>query len=401
MAKYFCGYLPFDHFELEEDKLEQKLIEKEASSNIGRLDETMDILKEFLPSSEVATSKEELEIIQKEIEEELKSLSEKQILLFDKQINLENDIHELEQQHLIASAAINDLDKDYNFAVENVIEDLLTCPLCGTDHDNSLLSRAGILSDKDSLEDQKIKIEYDLIEKYETRKEIADNLKIVSDEIDRINYKYLREEDSDLKIFDQVIHSISQKKVNEKIISRKEIFQVEIQNSKDQQKNIAKEQKGLLSKERKEELNSYFLGNLVESIKSIAATGVNLDGVKTPMDYNKILGGGAAEGTRGVLAYQLAILKQIDYAASCQISPFIIDTPNQQEQAKHRYDKVIDVVVDSVPKGYQIILCAMENKALDNYKKDAHVIRLDEDKLLKKEKYKELSKEYDEIILKV
>lgn len=69
----------------------------------------------------------------------------------------------------------------------------------------------------------------------------------------------------------------------------------------------------------------------------MSATGINLHGVKTPMDFKKLLGGGAVEATRGVLAYQLAILKQIEFANNCAISPFVIDTPNQHEQAAENY----------------------------------------------------------------
>ncbi|TON15789.1 hypothetical protein CGH61_23675, partial [Vibrio parahaemolyticus] len=117
------------------------------------------------------------------------------------------------------------------------------------------------------------------------------------------------------------------------------------------------------------------------------------------MDYKKILGGGAAEGTRGTLAYQLAVLRQIDHANPCEIAPFVIDTPNQQEQAKHRYDQVMDVLTENIPKGYQVILCAMDNAALDNYKQDAHIIKLDNNRLLLHKPYAQLRAEYEQVVL--
>ncbi|TOG70235.1 hypothetical protein CGI95_25290, partial [Vibrio parahaemolyticus] len=66
--------------------------------------------------------------------------------LYELQSILANDIHELEQQHLIASASARELNEDYTFAVENIPSDSLECPLCGIEHDNSLLSRAGLLA---------------------------------------------------------------------------------------------------------------------------------------------------------------------------------------------------------------------------------------------------------------
>lgn len=141
------------------------------------------------------------------------------------------------------------------------------------------------------------------------------------------------------------------------------------------------------------------MGNLVESINALSATGVNLTGVKAPMDYKKILGGGAAEGTRGTLAYQLAVLRQINHANHCQLAPFVIDTPNQQEQAKHRYEQIMDVVTANIPNGYQVILCAMDSDALSNYKKDAHIIELDDNRLLQHELYAQLRVEYEQVVL--
>lgn len=48
----------------------------------------------------------------------------------------------------------------------------------------------------------------------------------------------------------------------------------------------------------------------------------------------------------------------------------------QQEQAAYRYKTVIKELMRSVHQDYQIILCAMENDALNEFKHDANVIEL-------------------------
>lgn len=48
----------------------------------------------------------------------------------------------------------------------------------------------------------------------------------------------------------------------------------------------------------------------------------------------------------------------------------------QQEQAVYRYKTVIKELMRSVTQDYQIILCAMENDALNEFKHDANVIGL-------------------------
>ncbi|MFA0408772.1 hypothetical protein AB4505_11360 [Vibrio splendidus] len=404
LIKYFCGYLSNDHFVLEEDKFEQKAIEVEANQQLNRITEAINVFDEVAPEQTIAVSQEEFESIQLEIEEELTSFSARQSELFKKQSTLVNEIYDLEQQHLIASTSARELDEDYTFAVENVPSDSLECPLCGVEHDNSLLSRAGLLADKEALEQQANSIEVNLKDKYQQRKELAEELSFVSSEIERINEKYLNEEApknkcEELKVFEQVLHAVSQKNLNNNVIQKVENYQLQSQQAKEKQSDIKKEQGQLLNLQQKKELNELFLGNLVESINTLSATGVNLDGVKAPMDYKKILGGGAAEGTRGILAYQLAVLRQIDNANHCQLAPFVIDTPNQQEQAKHRYEQVMGVVSDNIPTGYQVILCAMDNEALSTYKQDAHIIELTDNRLLYHESYIELRSEYERVVL--
>jgi hypothetical protein len=405
LIKYFCGYLSSAHFELEEEIFALKEIDKEATQQVERMSEAISVLEEIAPEKAVAVTQAELESIQQEIEKELIYFSTHQSQLYERQSILANEIHDLEQQHLIASTSARELDEDYTFAVENVPSDSLECPLCGIEHDNSLLSRAGLLADKEGLEQQANSIKATLTEKYQQRGELTEELNFITSEVDRINEKYLKEDSSvdksdDQQAFDQALHAVSQMKVNSRVNQKKESLQLKSQQAKDKQKDIKKEQGKLIKKKDKDELNELFIGNLVENIETLSATGVNLNGVKSPMNYKKILGGGAAEGTRGTLAYQLAVLRQIDYVNQCQIAPFVIDTPNQQEQAKHRYEQVIDVVKENIPSGYQVILCAMDDKeALSAYKQEAHIIELGESRLLHRFPYMKLRAEYEQIVL--
>ena len=70
------------------------------------------------------------------------------------------------------------------------------------------------------------------------------------------------------------------------------------------------------------------------------------------------------------------------------ISPFIVDTPNQHEQAKVNYESIIKLLLEKTPKDQQVLLCALESPLLSPYKQKAHVIELDgENKLLKSSMY--------------
>ncbi|MBD2794445.1 hypothetical protein [Xenorhabdus szentirmaii] len=316
---------------------------------------------------------------------------------------MRTEIYDLEQQHLIATTSIQELDEDYIFAVENILNDTLECPLCGVEHDNSLLSRAGLLADKSSLEYEAVSLGGLLREKYAQLKELDDELKFVRAEVDRISGKYILDEESsehsNSAMFEQVLHSIAQQHVNHNVAKSKESQELKSKQANDKQKTLKKQQGKLLANVEKEELNELFMGNLTENIKTLAAQGVNLNGVNSPVHYRKLLGGGAAEGTRGTLAYQLAILRQIAHVNHCSLAPFVIDTPNQQEQAEHRYQTVLNVIQENVPSHFQIILCGMENEALNSFKEKAHVILLNGNRLLHRAHYESLRKEYEDKIL--
>jgi len=100
--------------------------------------------------------------------------------------------------------------------------------------------------------------------------------------------------------------------------------------------------------------------------------------------------GGAAESTRGLLAYYYAVLKQIYTAQNEIFAPIIIDTPNQQEQADFNYSKIINFIIQNTPNSAQLIICAMNRDEIQTYKDQVNTIFLTENKLLDTKKYKEL-----------
>jgi hypothetical protein len=161
-----------------------------------------------------------------------------------------------------------------------------------------------------------------------------------------------------------------------------------IRTIKSTNRNLRAEQKKLLTKEDRDELDASFKDSLATYVDELKAQGVNLSPVESPLDYKKLYGsGGAAESTRGILAYYMSVILQTYRAGNEAFSPVVIDTPNQQEQADFNYEKILKFLVDTVPSDAQLILCAMNRSEIQSYKNAAHVIELDENKILKESKY--------------
>lgn len=409
LIKYFSGYIGSEFLELEKDIFEEKAIEKSATTKIERLDIANESFAEIEDTHEksllpLGLNGEELTNIQNEIKSELKEFVQQQCLFFDEQTRLLTQVHELKEQLKIVESSTKELEDDYKFSVESIPEEVLECPLCGTHHDNSITARAGLLADKAALEDEENLIKDELRETEVLLETTNQKLRLINSEVDRIKRKYdihEQDEESQKQSLSRVILSLSSRNIAETLSNKKAVQQQVIQNANEKQKGIKKVQRKLLTKKDKEELDSFFMGNLLENIKSLDATGINLNKVKTPMDYKKLLGGGAAEGTRGVLAYQLAILRQIQHAKNCEMATFIVDTPNQQEQASHRYGDIVKALLENVPKNQQIILCCMENDALKPMAEQAHIITLDSRRLLKPDEYTSIKKLFDEFEVNV
>lgn len=395
LIKYFTGYLKPEHFYIEENIYEYSVIKKESAHKIEKFQSAVEVIVDNSVDSHIALDNDDFIKIQNEIKNELYDLIDYQTRLYDAQATITSNIYDLESQYTLAITSANELEEDYKFAVESIPTDNLECPLCGTLHDNSLPNRALLLSEKDSLLNEANSIASKIAELNSSLNSLNDDVQFITNEIDRINKKYITDDDVVEKdLIAQVIDTISTENVSKNIQIKINNEDLNINKANSSIKELKKDQKKLLSTKEREELNSSFMSKLLANIEALGSTGINLSKVKTPTDYKQLLGGGAAEAARGLLAYQLSILQQIHGAKSCVVPPFVIDTPNQQEQAGYRYETVIKELMRSVPQDYQIILCAMENDALNEFKHDANVIELNSNRLLTASQYNSLRSEY-------
>lgn len=402
LIKYFTGYLKSEHFDIEENIYEYNEVKKESEEKREKFQSAVEIIVDNSADFPIALDNEEFSRIQEEINTELRELIDYQTRLYDAQATITSNIYDLERQYELATSSANELEEDYKFAVESIPTDNLECPLCGTLHDNSLPNRALLLSEKDSLLDEANSIASKISELKSSLAGLNEDALFATNEIERINKKYITDGNaSDKGLIAQVIDTISTENVSRNIQVKIDNEDLKISKANSSITELRKDQRKLLSTKDKEELNSSFMSRLLGNIEALGSTGINLSKVKSPTDYKQLLGGGAAEAARGLLAYQLSVLQQIHGANTCIVPPFVIDTPNQQEQAGHRYETVIKELMHSVPQDYQIILCAMENDALNEFKHDANVIKLSSDKLLNGLQYDSLRAEYKDIQLAV
>lgn len=401
IVKYHTGYLSPKHFEIEEQIFDYEGEKKDANEEIRRIDTALEIVEKYIPKSSIAITDDEFEVLNNELRGELEELSIAQENYLSKLNDAKSTKYHLENQLEIAKRAVIEIDKDYQFSVENVEFDELECPLCGTLHDNSLISRASILSDKQQAEDQ-VEIISQEIQSLDIKiEELQPQFDIVRKRISEINKKYEKHQNEDTRQnFTDLVDGLASKSVQRNVKDSKTQKQALYKELSDKQALLKKSQKKLLTRDKKQTLDNLFIDNLTRFIEKLGAKGINLNKIKNPNDYNRLCGsGGAAEGTRALLAYQIAIYNQIIYSKNEVVAPFVVDTPNQHEQDDTSYDKIVKIIMEDIPENYQVILCGMNNPGLKSFSQNSNVIHLDEKKLLNTKYYNDLNKEITVIIL--
>jgi hypothetical protein len=397
IINYHIGLLTPQHFEIESEKSDKKVTQKTLGIEVEKFDNAIEVVETYIPQTlQTVINASALEKITKNIKIDLKSLQESQEKLLNNMANFNSEKEYLYQQQILTEKLISELDKDYKYSVENIEDEEIECPLCGVVHDNTILNRTSILTDKVQAENQLKALQIE-IKKIDSKIEKNEHeLNKARNQINEINEKYVIEEDNiPVVSFNQIIESIAGKSIKESVIQNKSVKQAEIKQISDDLKKLTKEQKNLITKETTETINDFFKSTLTKYIKSLDAEAVNLSDISSPLDYNKIIKeGGAAEGVRAILAYYLTVFTMVENYGSEVRSALIIDTPNQQEQSHTNYNKIVDLITNEITSDTQIIMSAMENEHLKPFADRAKIIVLDNDKLLLKKKYDELKHEF-------
>lgn len=397
VIKYHIGLLIPKHFELEQQKYEKTKEIKRLKEEVEKIGYALNVISDHVPQHAIAIDEQKFEIMANEIKRELLQLANDEEDYLKKLSTAMAEKAFLEHQKITAEKLMKELDADYKFSVENIENEKLECPLCGIFHENSIVNRASILVDKQQSMSQLKSINDNLEtlnKKIETLKQKSTKIK---DKINELNLKYSVEQDNTQINLNEIIQNFAYKSINQNINETKKEKLSTISDNETDKKAINKEQKDLIKKEYIEKINSSFVELLNVYIKILNAEGINLSDIKTPLDYNKLTDGGAAENSRGMLAYYLAIFTLINIYGNEVQAPLIIDTPNQQEQSDNNYEKIIDLIMKKTEKEEQIIICAMNNQHLKKYAESANIIILNNNKLLDTSKYENIKKIFDAI----
>lgn len=374
IISYHVGVTTKEYFDLTEDIYHKKQHQKEVKGELERVDIAISVVNEFVPDIATTVDVDELDELKKELKEDMVVLHEEQEVLFEELASLRSDKAYSKSQLEIANEAVEDLNADYEYALS--VDDELLCPTCGTIHDNSLVSRFSLLEDKDQAEQVVIRLESDMkkIDKEINIKE--KELNVLRNKIQSLNEKYYREEKNSTVTLQNILDGVAAHSVKRRVESHRKQNAEKLYDLESEEKKIVKE-RGNSIKENRKEIKEKFQALYPAFTSKLGAFGVNSSSIKSPENYGQVAkSGGAAEGSRAMLAYYLAVYNLIDLFSEEVLSPLVVDTPNQHEQAAKHYNSIVALIKDYTPIHSQIFLCGMDSPKLDPLKNEGRVFNL-------------------------
>jgi hypothetical protein len=396
ILNYHIGLYTTDYFNLLQDIYNERIVKHGIQAEINKMETTLSVVNSYIPAIRTTINKIEFEKITDEIRVQLSALSADQEKLFDRIARYESEKAYLEHQKAISNAIIADLESDYKFSVENLPTDQIECPLCGTIHENSVVSRASILTDKLQAESQLVTIVESLSKINSGLLNTKKELDKVKRDITRINEKYVIEDENQRVELADIIDSFASTSIQKKVEDDRKIQLVALSAVDKKIKSLNEEKKDIIPQEHKDLISEKFFNFLSYYVQMLDAEGINLSEIKSPGHFNKLFNeGGAADGIRAAMAFYISIYSMSAQYCDQVIASLLVDTPNQQEQSEKNYDKAIDFLIKEIPIDRQIILAAMENPQLKNYKDNANIILLDKNKILNEDLYLKVKEEFD------
>ncbi|MDK1312081.1 hypothetical protein [Pseudoalteromonas ardens] len=386
---YHCGAFTKEYFQFTDEMYEVEREKVDVNNEVTRIDTAISVVDEFIPKITTTVDKSELDEIKVELEKDLAELHSFQEVLFEEIAGLKANRKHQEIQLRIAETSLEESELDYEYALEHASEVELECPTCGTIYDNTLVDRFSLLQDQEQSKQVCLRIQHEIESIDSELSEKLTELDGVKNRIDELNKKYYREEKETKFDLSTILDSVAAHSVRYRVESSRQKNIVKLSDLTEKKKGLGKDRTKAV-KERKKESYDKFQEIFPSLVTKLGAHGVQTSQIKSPMTHKKVaVSGGAAEGTRALLAYYLSIYKLSYLFSETALAPLVVDTPKQQEQAGMRYEVIVQSLLENIPEGAQVFLCGMDDPALEPMTSKGKTFYLENERsLLREEEFK-------------
>lgn len=250
--------------------------------------------------------------------------------------------------------AISELEADYLYAESVDTPDIIGCPTCGTEFENSVVERFGILDDVDHC--------YALLDQWQKRRnDISDQLQGVEREYDEVsqNLKNVQAILSRTKQNITLSELIASEGLKEIMASLNNDINLMLDDEKSIHKTITENSEGLkIDSKKKREIVEYYKARMKEFLNALNVGVLSEDDYKTldKQIKNNALG---SDLSRSLLAQCFAFLQTMKAFNNFVLCPLLIDSPFQQEQDPINKSAIFDFILSKRLDDQQTIIATI------------------------------------------
>lgn len=242
-----------------------------------------------------------------------------------------------------------DLEKDQRYMDKSFENEVIVCPICGTEHKNTITTRYLFLLDIEECNDKVREFKSQLARCTKNIENLEKEISMLAQKEIHIT-KILQKKKDKIELKDVLVsHGINA------LISRLTKDAGKLQNDieKDKVKLSEIDKKLRVYKQIEEEIAASFNQYINTNVAALGISDVEFDEVKK---VGSIVAGGGSDLSKIVLAYTMAYYKLIAHNEDAVVFPLVIDTMLQQEQSTESISDIFKVVLDNQPDGSQMIL---------------------------------------------
>ncbi|WP_412564799.1 hypothetical protein [Thalassobius sp. MITS945101] len=359
MIEYHMGIRPQSYYDAK--KKEMEFLETKSTHQAER-----NVLSTALATFQKRSSQIQVSLDPVAFKEELDQLVDSYNLqrarqqdALTKVKDIRNERNAIDTDIAILRRSISELTADYEYAARLETPDIVGCPTCGTEFENSFQERFGLLDDVDycrGILDQRQKARIEVTEKLDAAEREYRSVGQATHEMELL----LNRKKSEVTLRDIVASEGNKEMVvslSADIVGKDESIE-EVQKAIDGLKADLK-----LDSKRKKEILEYYQSRMKEYLNALNVFVLEESDYAEPTRVikNNALG---SDLPRALLAQYFALLHTMKKFGGTKVCPLIIDSPQQQEQDTSNLGAIFKFIFSKALDGQQLILGTISTEAV-------------------------------------
>lgn len=377
---YHMGIRTPKYYDLLDEKVDLELKQKENKSKENTVEAIIE--NHITKYSDFLDINIDLNMFEEEIAnltEEISIQLEKRNLIKEEIVDSFNKIKEFDELYEVAQKVYNEMLLDTDYVENNIQDETIICPICGTPHENNIQNRFNMYTEIEECEET-INSYFEERSKLEKRIHKKTNeLKQLEDYIDKINS--ILDKKRDTITFRDVIVAEGSKSILEDMKIDLSNIQNSIMATGKRLKEITKEQTKI-TKEGKH-INDLYLENLKSNLELLDVSDIDDRDLKK---FKASFNSGGNDLPCAILAQIYTLYYIASKYSHTILLPIVLDAIFQQEPAKDKINNIWEFIISNQPEDSQLIISTTE---MHGHKVNGKIITLlNERGLLNQEDYK-------------